>query len=47
MSQVYFLEIIFLVFGALLLLSDSHGVKYPLLLSLRYGFGTNGGCVSC
>lgn len=38
MSQVYFLEIIFLVFGALLLLSDSHGVKYPLLLSLRYGF---------
>jgi len=38
MSQMYFLEIVYLIFGSLLLLSDTHGVKYPLLLSLRYGF---------
>ncbi|MFA7168117.1 MAG: hypothetical protein WC096_04385 [Sphaerochaetaceae bacterium] len=38
MSQVYLLEIVYLVFGSLLLLSDSHGVKYPLLLTMRYGF---------
>lgn len=42
MSQLFFLEIVYMVLGALLLLSDSHGVKYPLLLSLRHLFRISG-----
>lgn len=40
MSQVYVLELAYLVCGGMLLLSDSHGIRYPLLLSLRYAFRT-------
>lgn len=38
MSQVYFLELVYLTLSGMLLLSDSHGVKFPILLSLRYAF---------
>ena len=38
MSQVYFLELVYLTIGSMMLLSDTHGVKFPILLSLRYAF---------
>ena len=41
MMQVYFFSIIYLLLGAGFLLSDSYGVKFALLLSLRYAFRTS------
>ncbi|MDD3903628.1 MAG: hypothetical protein WC136_11645 [Sphaerochaeta sp.] len=41
MMQVYFLSIIYLLLGAGFLLSDSYGIKFALLLSLRYAFRTS------
>ncbi|AEV30804.1 hypothetical protein SpiGrapes_3056 [Sphaerochaeta pleomorpha str. Grapes] len=38
MIQVYSLCIIYLLLGSGFLLSDSYGVQFPLLLSLRYYF---------
>ena len=42
MSQVYFLELVYLVIGSMMLLSDSHGIRFPILLSLRYAFRSIG-----
>ena len=38
MIQVYSLSVIYLLLGSGLLLSDSYGVQFPLLLSLRFYF---------
>lgn len=38
MIQVYLLCVIYLLLGSGFLLSDSYGVQFPLLLSLRYYF---------
>mgnify|MGYP007111632495 CR=1 FL=1 len=41
MTQLFFLEIVYLLLGSFLLLSDSYGVRYPVLLSLRHQFRMN------
>lgn len=41
MTQLFFLEIVYLLLGSFLLLSDSYGVRYPVLLSLRHLFRMN------
>lgn len=38
MSQIYFLAVVYLLVGSGFLLSDSFGIRYPLLLSLRFRF---------
>ena len=38
MVQTYFLSIVYLVLGACLLLADSWGIRFSLLLSFRYAF---------
>ena len=37
-AQTYFLSILYLLLGASLLLADFWGMRFPLLLSLRYAF---------
>jgi len=39
--QVYLLSIAYLLLGSSFLLSDSYGLSFPLLLSLRYAFRTH------
>ena len=41
MIQVYLLCIAYLLLGSAFLLSDTYGLTFPLLLSLRYAFRTN------
>lgn len=38
--QLYFLSIVYLLMGSAFLLSDTYGLSFPLLLSLRYAFRT-------
>jgi hypothetical protein len=40
MMQLYFLSIAYLLMGSAFLLSDTYGLSFPLLLSLRYAFRT-------
>jgi hypothetical protein len=39
--QLYLLSIAYLLLGSAFLLSDSYGLSFPLLLSLRYAFRTH------
>ncbi len=39
--QIYLLSIAYLLLGSGFLLSDSYGLNFPLLLSLRYAFRTH------
>ncbi|HAP57450.1 MAG TPA: hypothetical protein DCR02_06605 [Sphaerochaeta sp.] len=41
MIQLYLLSIAYLLLGSAFLLSDSYGLSFPLLLSLRYAFRTH------
>ncbi|MGE4584942.1 MAG: hypothetical protein AB7C91_09840 [Sphaerochaeta sp.] len=41
MMQLYLLSILFLALGAAFLLSDTYGLSFALLLSLRYAFRTS------
>ncbi|MBG0766992.1 MAG: hypothetical protein H0S77_05245 [Spirochaetaceae bacterium] len=43
MMQLYVLSIAYLLFGAGLLLADSYGLSFALLLSMRYAFRTKRG----
>ncbi len=40
MIQIYILSIAYLLFGSGLLLADSYGLSFALLLSMRYAFRT-------
>mgnify|MGYP000847443096 FL=1 len=40
MMQTYLLSLLYLFFGAAFLLADGYGVRFPMLLSLRYHFRT-------
>ncbi len=40
--QTFFVTQIYLLYGAAFLLADGYGVRFPLLLSLRYHFRING-----
>jgi hypothetical protein len=43
MMQTYLLSLLYLLYGAAFLLADVHGVRFPILLSLRYHFRTKKG----
>lgn len=43
MMQTYLLSLVYLLFGSAFLLADGYGVRFPMLLSLRYHFRTKKG----